>query len=98
MRRNGCVRGGALPERAIAEAKDMIPPMLRSCCAAAFLLAAAGCTSVPEGGTAPASISEATLKEVTRTLSLDEFEGRAPGTPGEEKTVAYLAEQFARAG
>ncbi|RIV83481.1 peptidase M28 [Aurantiacibacter xanthus] len=39
-----------------------------------------------------------TLKEVTRVLSSDEFEGRAPGTPGEEKTIAYLEEQFAAAG
>jgi len=38
------------------------------------------------------------MKDVTRTLSLDAFEGRAPGTPGEEKTLAYLVEQFARAG
>ena len=43
-------------------------------------------------------VSEATLKEVTRTLSLDEFEGRAPGTPGEEKTLAYLVDQFRRVG
>src|SRR5690606_26959448 len=42
--------------------------------------------------------SETTLKEVTRTLSLDSFEGRAPGTPGEDKTVAYLVERFERAG
>ena len=52
----------------------------------------------PRPPVAPAQISEATLKEVTRTLSLDEFEGRAPGTPGEEKTLAYLVEQFERAG
>jgi len=39
-----------------------------------------------------------TLKEVTRVLSLDEFEGRAPGTVGEDKTVAYLAQRFAAAG
>ena len=38
------------------------------------------------------------MKEVTRTLSLDEFEGRAPGTPGEEKTLAYLVQQFERVG
>lgn len=43
-------------------------------------------------------ISEATLKEVIRTLSSDEFEGRMPGTVSEEKTVAYLIEQFEKAG
>jgi Zn-dependent M28 family amino/carboxypeptidase len=43
-------------------------------------------------------ISVETMREVTRVLSLDEFEGRAPGTVGEEKTLAYLVEQFAQAG
>lgn len=31
-------------------------------------------------------------------LASDEFEGRAPGTPGETKTVAYLVEQFRALG
>ena len=43
-------------------------------------------------------LSEDTMKDVTRTLSLDEFEGRMPGTVGEEKTVAYLTERFEAAG
>src|SRR5262245_52978356 len=30
----------------------------------------------------------------TKTLSSDEFEGRAPGTKGEELSVTYLADQF----
>ncbi|MEH3047378.1 M28 family metallopeptidase [Sphingomonas adhaesiva] len=47
--------------------------------------------------TAPA-ISEQTLKDVTKELSSDAFEGRAPGTAGEEKTIAYLARRFAAAG
>jgi Zn-dependent M28 family amino/carboxypeptidase len=46
---------------------------------------------------APA-ISEATLKSVTQTLSSDAFEGRAPTTAGEEKTVALIAERFRAAG
>jgi Zn-dependent M28 family amino/carboxypeptidase len=33
-----------------------------------------------------------------RVLASDEFEGRAPGTPGEDKTVAYLSEKFAALG
>ena len=79
--------------------------MLRLSCAALAALAAAACASVPEaaapagsGEVAPPQLSEATMKEVTRTLSLDEFEGRAPGTPGEEKTLAYLVRQFERVG
>lgn len=31
-------------------------------------------------------------------LGSDEFEGRAPGTAGEEKTVAYLVEEFKKLG
>ncbi|KAA1192459.1 M28 family peptidase [Pseudohalioglobus sediminis] len=31
-------------------------------------------------------------------LAADEYEGRAPGTPGEDKTVAYLSEQFKALG
>jgi Zn-dependent M28 family amino/carboxypeptidase len=34
----------------------------------------------------------------TKILSSDEYEGRAPGTKGEELTVKYLSEQFKNAG
>jgi Zn-dependent M28 family amino/carboxypeptidase len=43
-------------------------------------------------------ISEKTLEEMVRTLSSDEYEGRAPSTKGEDKTVAYLIERFKAAG
>jgi Zn-dependent M28 family amino/carboxypeptidase len=33
-----------------------------------------------------------------KTLAADDFEGRAPGTPGEEKTVKYLIDQLRAAG
>ena len=36
--------------------------------------------------------------ELVKTLASDEFEGRAPGTPGEEKTVGYIKAQFERIG
>ncbi|WP_228242099.1 M28 family metallopeptidase [Porphyrobacter sp. GA68] len=75
--------------------------------AAAPALLLAACVSTPAQDTAgldipavsaPGDISRETMVEVTRTLSSDEFEGRAPGTPGEEKTVNYLIEQFRAAG
>jgi len=44
------------------------------------------------------TISTETLQRVTRTLSSDEFQGRAPGTEGENRTVALLAREFERAG
>ncbi|MCX7677005.1 MAG: peptidase M28, partial [Alteraurantiacibacter sp.] len=37
-------------------------------------------------------------QNLARTLSSDEFEGRAPGTRGEELTLAALATAFADAG
>ncbi|GIL38710.1 M28 family metallopeptidase [Roseiterribacter gracilis] len=43
---------------------------------------------------APADV----LSQHVKILASDEFEGRAPGTPGEEKTVAYIAEQMKKAG
>jgi Zn-dependent M28 family amino/carboxypeptidase len=43
-------------------------------------------------------ISADTLIGITKTLSSDEFEGRAPTTPGEDKTIGYIAGRFAAAG
>ncbi|MEN3748023.1 M28 family metallopeptidase [Sphingomonas sp. HF-S3] len=64
--------------------------------AAALLAAVGGCTkSTPQSDT---GISVDTLKTITQKLSSDEFEGRAPATPGEEKTVAYLIERMKAAG
>ncbi|MGV3478727.1 MAG: M28 family peptidase [Sphingobium sp.] len=39
-----------------------------------------------------------TMKRVTKELSSDAFEGRAPGSAGEEKTLALLAAEFAKLG
>ena len=47
---------------------------------------------------APPRISTARMSTITRVLASDPFQGRAPGTPGEEKTIAYLIEQFKAAG
>lgn len=44
------------------------------------------------------ALSEATMKDVTRELSLDSYEGRAPGSVGEEKTIALLIAKFKAAG
>lgn len=43
-------------------------------------------------------ISEATMKDVTKALSSDDFAGRAPGTIGEEKTLELLVNRFEAAG
>lgn len=44
------------------------------------------------------SLSLDTFKKVTEELSSDAFEGRAPGTIGEEKTIALLQQEFQKAG
>jgi Zn-dependent M28 family amino/carboxypeptidase len=39
-----------------------------------------------------------TMKRLVKELSSDAFEGRAPGSPGEEKTLALLAAEFGKLG
>jgi Zn-dependent M28 family amino/carboxypeptidase len=46
---------------------------------------------------APAIDTNAVLQHV-KVLSSDEYEGRAPGTKGEDLTVAYIEDQFRKAG
>jgi Zn-dependent M28 family amino/carboxypeptidase len=43
-------------------------------------------------------VSAATIREHTRILSSDAYEGRAPATPAEDKTIAYISEQMKKAG
>lgn len=43
-------------------------------------------------------INENDLKEWIAKIASDEFQGRFPGTEGEEKTANYLVEQFAKVG
>jgi aminopeptidase len=38
------------------------------------------------------------MSQFTRVMASDEFQGRAPGTPGEYQTIPYLIEQFKAAG
>jgi Zn-dependent M28 family amino/carboxypeptidase len=51
-----------------------------------------------EASPALVSITANDILNHTRTLSSDEFEGRGPGTRGEELTVDYLTEQFKKMG
>ena len=78
--------------------------MIRHALVAATAMALTACTagagtaSLDIPAVAPGVLSQATMIDVTRELSTDAFEGRAPGTPGEEKTVALLTERFKAAG
>ena len=44
------------------------------------------------------SITANDIMQHTKALSADEYEGRGPGTKGEELTVKYLTEQYQRIG
>jgi Zn-dependent M28 family amino/carboxypeptidase len=82
--------------------------LLPLCLASAFLASACSrAAEAPPSGPAPvAAVPVASLPTInaqpildrTRVLSADEFEGRAPGTPGEEKTVDYLTSEFQKLG
>ena len=45
-----------------------------------------------------ATITEEELVHHVQVLGSDEFGGRAPSSPGEDLTIQYLTEQFARLG
>lgn len=49
-------------------------------------------------GVAAQNIAPETLARHIKVLASDEFEGRKPTTPGEDKTIRYMAEQFDRVG
>src|SRR2546421_8041866 len=63
------------------------------------LVAAAGCmkSAPPALAQLPDVDTSAVLGHV-KVLSADEFEGRAPGSKGEELSVAYLIDQFKKIG
>lgn len=44
------------------------------------------------------AIDTGDFAEHVKTLASDDFEGRGPGTPGEQKTVDYIKAQFERIG
>jgi Zn-dependent M28 family amino/carboxypeptidase len=64
----------------------------------AFTLVLAGFAPEPTQKTALDGIQPGQILEHIKVLASDEYEGRGPGTPGEEKSVAYLAGQFQKLG
>ncbi len=60
------------------------------------LLIACLAASAPDAQAA--QVDSAQLNDIVKVLASDEFEGRAPGGPGEEKTVAYLVDRFQSLG
>ncbi|WOF42747.1 M28 family peptidase [Sphingopyxis indica] len=68
----------------------------RAAVAAVAFLAFAAPAAHAKG--ADTRIAEADLAAHIRTLSNDAFEGRAPGTEGEDRTIAYIVGEWAKAG
>jgi Zn-dependent M28 family amino/carboxypeptidase len=66
--------------------------------AALCLATLVSCAPSPPSDKPPPAISADRLMEHVQVLSSDEYGGRAPGSEGEEKTVAYLTEKFKEIG
>jgi Zn-dependent M28 family amino/carboxypeptidase len=64
----------------------------------ALLTSLGGCVTPSATPPDAPHIAVETLQRVTQTLSSDAFQGRAPGTDSEVRTIAFLAEEFRRAG
>ncbi len=74
---------------------------MRNTACAALLLLAIGCSQPPPPpplGPAEDLITTESLVTHLKVLASDEFEGRAPATPGGEKTQDYLAKQLSALG
>jgi hypothetical protein len=56
------------------------------------------CLAITAPDSRAAQVDTGQLSDIVKTLASDEFEGRAPGGPGEAKTVAYLVERFRALG
>jgi Zn-dependent M28 family amino/carboxypeptidase len=57
-----------------------------------------GCTVSPPKEPPSTDIDDVAYADHVRMLASDEFLGRKPGTPGEDKTVGYLVERFRKLG
>jgi hypothetical protein len=56
------------------------------------------CVAISIPDTRAAQVETTHLSDIVKVLASDEFEGRAPGGPGEEKTVAFLVDHFQALG
>ena len=75
---------------------------MRNTVCVALLLSAIGCSTPPPPppppGPAEDQITAASLVDHLKVLASDEYEGRAPATPGGQKTQDYLAQQLKAIG
>jgi Zn-dependent M28 family amino/carboxypeptidase len=66
--------------------------------AAALVLVSSRTPAQPAQSPGPPAIAADAVLAHTKVLASDEFEGRLPGTKGEDLSVKYIAGQFAKAG
>ncbi|WP_231367547.1 hypothetical protein [Gillisia sp. JM1] len=72
--------------------KNLIPLLL-------LFLLFVGCNSNSKGkDTSTIQVDSMTIGNSIKILASDDFQGRKPFTEGEEKTTAYLKEQFSKLG
>src|SRR4051794_23703270 len=73
-------------------------PMKKS--ALALLLFLSSCSQNQQSNLQPAldTIKADSLLSEIKTLSSDDFEGRKPGSTGEQKTIAFMQQQFQQIG
>src|SRR5882757_1652281 len=71
--------------------------VFRCCLAISFLIAAVSAQQVQPNPAVADQVSAERLFAHIRILASDEFEGRGPGSHGEDKTVEYLIAQFRNA-
>src|ERR1700761_3028342 len=61
-------------------------------------LGISGCTVHPKEPPPSTDIDDTVFADHVRVLASDDFQGRKPGTPGEDKTVGYLVDNFRKLG
>jgi Zn-dependent M28 family amino/carboxypeptidase len=57
-----------------------------------------GCSLHPKEPPPSTDVDDTAYGDHVRVLASDDFQGRKPGTPGEDKTVGYLIENFHKLG
>jgi Zn-dependent M28 family amino/carboxypeptidase len=64
----------------------------------AAVVSGAGNAADKEFKKAAAAITESGFRKLVQEISADELGGRGPGTPGEQRTIEYLEDQFLELG
>src|SRR5918995_7118699 len=72
--------------KSISKSSSLLFPVYLLCVSAVFAAETAG------------PIDPERISQTVKVLASDEFEGRAPGTPGETKTIEWLSKRFGELG